>query len=252
MLSTGLWLLCVCQRGVAQSAAVTFQSAETKTALLELYTSEGCSSCPPAETRLSRLKVDPALWRDVVPVAFHVDYWDHLGWHDPWSAKVFSDRQRSLAESWNAPSVYTPGFVLNGKEWRDWSGFRTLPPLRKEKAGVLKVSSTNSPCWQVSFVPAAGLQQRYEVFAALLGSGLSSDVKAGENKGRKLTHDFVALSFEKKTLSLIDNHLQGEFVLSPKGKTKDDRLALAVWVTRAGRLEPLQATGGWLEKSKDR
>src|ERR1041385_4422499 len=124
---------------IAHSTPLTFQSSGNQTALLELYTSEGCSSCPPAETWLSRLKEDPALWKDFVPVAFHVDYWDYLGWRDPWSAKAFSDRQTSLAESCSAPSVYTSCFVWNGKEGRGWSGYRTLPPLHREKEGVLKV-----------------------------------------------------------------------------------------------------------------
>ena len=250
--SIGLLILPTCDSGMAQSGARTFQSTEKQTSLLELYTSEGCSSCPPAETWLSRLKNDPALWKDFVPVAFHVDYWDYLGWRDPWAAKSFSERQRAIAESWKAASVYTPGFVLNGKEWRAWSGHSTLATLRKEPVGMLKITSTDSEHWQVSFAPSNGKPQRYEVFAALLGSGLSSDVKAGENKGRRLNHDFVVLALEKKTLSLRENQLQGEFVLSSKGKTRNGRLALAAWVSRAGHLEPLQAIGGWLDKPTGR
>ena len=104
----------------AQTASITFQSSEAQTALLELYTSEGCSSCPPAESWLSRLKESPGLWKDFVPLAFHVDYWDYLGWRDPWAAREFSERQRAYAQGWRSENVYTPGFVLNGKEWRDW------------------------------------------------------------------------------------------------------------------------------------
>src|SRR5882672_2702112 len=147
IISLALMVLLWTNSGEAQPGAFSFQSVEQQTALLELYTSEGCSSCPPAEAWLTRLKDDPALWRNFVPVAFHVDYWDHLGWRDPWAAKAFSERQRNHAESWSAASVYTPGFVLNGKEWRGWPGLRTLPPLRKEKAGVLTVNSTNSQHW---------------------------------------------------------------------------------------------------------
>src|SRR5262245_15218825 len=106
---------------------VTFQSPDRQTALLELYTSEGCSSCPSAETWLSRLKDSPGLWKDYVPVALHVDYWDYLGWRDRWGSKAFSDRQRTYAQLWQSDSIYTPGFVLNGKEWRAWSGFKDGP-----------------------------------------------------------------------------------------------------------------------------
>src|SRR6059036_4275966 len=95
----------------AQNAPLTFQSSGKQPALIELYTSEGCSSCPPAETWLSRLKESPGLWRDFVPMAFHVDYWDYLGWRDPWAAQEFSDRQRAYAQSWRSRRIYTPGFV---------------------------------------------------------------------------------------------------------------------------------------------
>ena len=72
---------------MAQAGDKTFESGPQRTHLLELFTSEGCSSCPPAEAWLSKLKADPRLWKDFVPLAFHVDYWDHLGWRDPFAAK---------------------------------------------------------------------------------------------------------------------------------------------------------------------
>src|SRR6266704_4718971 len=84
----------------AQNTSLTFQSSGKQTALIELYTSEGCSSCPPAETWLSRLKESPGLWKDFVPLAFHVDYWDYLGWRAPWASKSFSDRQRAYTKQW--------------------------------------------------------------------------------------------------------------------------------------------------------
>src|SRR5579859_7181132 len=81
----------------AQDTNLVFESRTQQTALLELYTSEGCSSCPPAEAWLSRLKGSPVLWKDFVPVAFHVDYWDYLGWRDKLGARQFSERQRAYA-----------------------------------------------------------------------------------------------------------------------------------------------------------
>src|ERR1041385_689795 len=89
----------------AQTTHITFQSSAVQTALLELYTSEGCSSCPPAEAQLSRLKKSSGLWKDFVPVAFHVDYWDYLGWRDPWASAEFSDRQRSYAQQWRGETI---------------------------------------------------------------------------------------------------------------------------------------------------
>ena len=99
----------------ATAQDVMFQSPDHQSALLELYTSEGCSSCPPAENWLSRLKTSPRLWREFVPVAFHVDYWDYLGWRDPWGAKEFSNRQRAYAKTWGSETIYTPELRL---EWK--------------------------------------------------------------------------------------------------------------------------------------
>jgi hypothetical protein len=83
--------------GTTQVGAQTFQSGPARVGLLELYTSEGCSSCPPAESWLSGLAGNDALWKDVVPVAFHVDYWDYLGWRDVFASSAFSERQRDYA-----------------------------------------------------------------------------------------------------------------------------------------------------------
>src|SRR5574339_14875 len=106
-----LMLLFLCLTANLMSAGpIQFHSSTNRTALLELYTSEGCSSCPPAEAWLSRLKSDARLWKDFVPVAFHVDYWDYLGWRDPFGAAEYSERQRGYAAQWKSRSVYTPGF----------------------------------------------------------------------------------------------------------------------------------------------
>src|ERR1700756_4134568 len=105
----------------------TFQSGETQTSLIELFTSEGCSSCPPAEKWLSALKTNPELWKKIVPIAFHVNYWDRLGWRDRFSKPEFTERERRYAAVWGGDSVYTPCFALNGHEWRDWFGGAAWP-----------------------------------------------------------------------------------------------------------------------------
>jgi len=225
-------------------AEVAFQSSETKTSLLELYTSEGCSSCPPAETWISQLKKDSGLWKTFVPLAFHVDYWDYLGWRDPWSAKQFTSRQRAYASSWKSGTIYTPGFILNGTEWRNWSG-RKLPSSTTEKAGILKIASIDKARWQVRFDPGADGSKKFEVHAALLASDLNSNVKAGENRGRRLEHDFVVLKLVDQPLPRRDGAYRAEFTLD--AKEGEGRLAVAAWVTREGSLEPVQATGGWLK-----
>src|SRR5579872_4641681 len=151
----------------AAGAPLQFKSSTRQTALIELYTSEGCSSCPPAEAWLGKLKAEAGLWNDFVPIAFHIDYWDYLGWRDKWSNKQFSERQQSYAQLWGGENVYTPEFVLNGKEWRGWRGFRALPS-RGGEAGVLGVGSEDTNRWQVKFLPASRTATTYEVHAALL------------------------------------------------------------------------------------
>jgi hypothetical protein len=236
--------------GVAVNAEpIQFQSSERQTTLVELYTSEGCSSCPPAEKWLSQLKKAPGLWSDFVPVAFHVDYWDYLGWRDKWANKQFSDRQREYAGVWASENIYTPEFVLDGKEWHNWFGLRGAPGLSETKAGILKVTSEDTNHWQVNFDPATGGTAGYEVNAALLVTGLGSDVKAGENAGRHLEHAFVALTLIKQPLIAKDGGFQGTFILDAIQKTPEEKLALAVWATRSGSLDPAQAVGGWIVNS---
>ena len=181
----------------------TFASSGTaRPALVELYTSEGCSSCPPAEAWLSQLVNDPQLWRTVVPVAFHVDYWDRLGWRDRFASPAATARQSAYATAWGGDTVYTPGLVLNGREWRQWSAFAPdQPPANPAPAGQLRAVVTDGRTVTVTYQPAEKDNAPTEAAVALLGCGLESNVKAGENQGRSLHHDFVALACETKPLS---------------------------------------------------
>lgn len=229
----------------AESAALVVRSPVERVALIELFTSEGCSSCPPAEAWLGRLRESPELWREFVPIAFHVHYWDNLGWRDRWASPEFTDRQRRYSQAWRANTIYTPALVKNGREWRDWRHDRAARDVRR--AGELVATSTDGLRWQIGFTPAAPLP-RAEVHAALLVSGVESRVTAGENRGRRLAHEFVAAGLKSVALTPRDGGLHGEITLSrPDALPGEARLALAVWITRPGEVEPLQAAGGWLE-----
>ena len=237
--------------GIATDAApIQFQSPERQVALVELYTSEGCSSCPPAESWLSGLKEEPGLWTEFVPVAFHVDYWDYLGWRDKWSSKQNSDRQRDYAGLWGSENIYTPEFVLNGREWHNWLGLRGAPAVAGTRTGILRVVSEDANHWQVTFIPTKAGTASFEVNAALLVSGLGSDVKSGENAGRHLEHDFAVLKLINQPLTGKDDGFQGIFTMAGGQNSPEGRLALAVWATRSGSLEPVQAVGGWLVTSE--
>lgn len=175
--------------------SLEFRSSEKQVHLLELYSSEGCSSCPPADKWLASLMNHPKLWKEVVPLKFHVDYWNRLGWHDPFSQKKFTDRQKSLAALWYSRTIYTPGFSLNAKEWRVYKGF----PSSVSKVGVL-VAEKKAHMLYLSFKPTFVIPKAFEVHVALLAHGLQTKVLAGENKGELLKHEFVVLDIKTTEL----------------------------------------------------
>jgi hypothetical protein len=235
---------------VMSATPVEFQSRATQTSLLELYTSEGCSSCPPAEAWLSRLKQNPKLWQDFVPVAFHVDYWDYLGWKDPLASEAHTQRQHDYAALWRSRSVYTPGFVLDGREWREWSNRDGLLRPSTKAAGALTARSEDGRQWKLHFQPAAASgSASYDFHAALLVFGLTSDVKAGENRGRKLEHDFVVLALATTAGINSDGVARATIALNPTLGSAPKRLGFAAWVTASKSLQPLQAVGGWLSST---
>jgi len=225
--------------------SLTFQSGETQTSLIELFTSEGCSSCPPAEKWISNLKSNPDLWKKVVPVAFHVDYWDHLGWRDRFSKPQFTERQRRYAATWGGDSIYTPAFVLNGREWRGWFGGSAWATASK-KVGGLQVTFSNGTNLTAEFAPQNTQPRALTLNAALLGNDLQSDIARGENAGRKLRHDFVVLEFAKTKMLAEGNGWAGSVTL-PREFGGDKATALAVWVVATESSTPIQATGGWLK-----
>ena len=231
--------------GFIFAAESTFESGETQTSLIELFTSEGCSSCPPAERWLSAFKLNPDLWKKTVPVAFHVDYWDRLGWGDRFAKPEFTSRQRRYAAAWGGDSVYTPAFVVNGKEWRSWFGGNSVPTT-STKVGVLRVSLGDDGKLSATFAPETTELRALALNVALLGNDLSSDVKRGENSGRKLRHDFVVLDLITTDMVAAANGWTRSVTL-PRQFGGDKATAFAAWVTATETSTPIQATGGWLK-----
>ena len=218
--------------------SVTFESGPKRVQLLELFTSEGCSSCPPAEASFSRLVGDSRLWRDFVPIAFHVDYWNRLGWKDPLASAEWTKRQQTYAANWGAESVYTPAFVLNGHEWRN----ATVPAVNDAAPGVLEAAVHGDNTVMITFEPAKSAA--FEVYLARLGFGINVNVRAGENNGRSLRHDFVVLSLVHEKMGSGTQELR----LAPASESvsRPERSALAAWITKAADIKAVQATGGWL------
>jgi len=182
--------LLACSLAPLSHADCSAQSAAMHPHLVELYTSEGCSSCPPADTWLRDLPSDAG----VVALAFHVDYWDSLGWRDRFADARYSDRQWQQARRDLAASVYTPQVVLDGRNWQGWyrgAGFSAAQrsQLAMKMTAVLAPSSLQLHL--DSTVPDGIDAAAYRSFIVLTEDGLSSQVRAGENRGVTLRHDHV-------------------------------------------------------------
>ncbi|HEY0232330.1 MAG TPA: DUF1223 domain-containing protein [Dokdonella sp.] len=164
-------------------------STATRTHLVELYTSEGCSSCPPADHWLSALPDSAGL----VPLAFHVDYWDSSAWTDRFADPRFTQRQSALAAHADSTLVYTPEVALDGREWRGWGSGK--PPASNAASTValsLHVDSAQPLRVRLDAKPLDGTDANaYVAYFALAENQLSSAVRGGENKGAELHHDHV-------------------------------------------------------------
>ncbi|MES3013085.1 MAG: DUF1223 domain-containing protein [Pseudomonadota bacterium] len=177
--------------GLSAAAAPTCSARSTASAppVVELYTSEGCSSCPPADKWLSRLKADPA----VVALAFHVDYWDRLGWKDRFASPAFTQRQAEQQRSSGARFSYTPQVIINGVDRPDWPRARVGADAA---AAPVEVQLTRDGSRVTAVVtPAAGTPARLAAWWAVTENGHVSAVKAGENQGATLTHDDVVRAY---------------------------------------------------------
>jgi len=224
-------------RASAFAGDTVFQNGPERAHLLELFTSEGCSSCPPAEEHLSSFQSDPGLWKQIVPVAFHVDYWDNLGWPDRFASPAFTQRQQDYAREWGSGSVYTPEFVLDGSEFH-----RGKILASGGSAGNLTATLAAAGELTIRYEPAPhAASATWEAHIAVLGMGIESDVRTGENGGRRLRHDFVVLSLISRPLDSSGN--TASLKLSPAA---NGGKAIAIWVTQAGSSIPFQAVGGWL------
>ncbi len=226
-------------------AATVFQSGMNQVPFLEIYSSEGCSSCPPADAWLSGFKTNPALWKSIVPVSWHVDYWDQLGWRDPFATRNNSIRQKSEAGAVNT-TTYTPGFFISGAEWRGFFEGKSLPSEKPVDVGNLRATQTAAREFIVEFTPTGSSSEPLDVYGALLGFDLSSNVSAGENRGKKLTHDFVVLGTSMKKLESHNGTYTVRMTLPNYSKAEPGKKAAAFWVSPAGGYATIQATGGFL------
>lgn len=232
---------------VAASPLTSFTSRVEQVPVLELYTSQGCSSCPPADAWLTSLLKRPGLWEAYIPMAFHVDYWNSLGWRDRFSSPRYSRRQRNYRQAGRIASVYTPGFVLGGREWRGWFKGGRLDLSPGPEIGRLKMSLDGQHNARIRFSPVdAQRYQRLRAHLAVLGFGMTTQVGRGENSGKRLREDFVVLGYGFTDNGGNPPPMEWVMKLPNTVSGETSRQAVVAWISVPGNPAPVQAVAGWL------
>jgi hypothetical protein len=178
----------------AAATSCSAESGKSRVALLELYTSEGCDSCPPTDQWLSALPQRGYTPQRVLALAFHVDYWNYLGWKDPYAQAQFSARQNEASRRNQARVVYTPQLLLDGADYRrsllgDDIGQRiSKTPVPAAQISMSVNTGDAQPRLRARITTAANTAQAY---AVIYENNLGTEVTAGENRGKRLRHDFV-------------------------------------------------------------
>lgn len=172
------------------SAHCSAQSGPRSARVVELYTSEGCSSCPPADRWLSTLKGEPG----VVALAFHVSYWDRLGWKDRFASPLYTQRQAEQQRSNGARYSYTPQVVVDGRDEPRWYA-RPAPTAHARRAPVQLSLQRDGTRYRAQVLSEAGAPSRLAAYWAVTENGHRTAVRSGENEGATLHHDFVVREY---------------------------------------------------------
>lgn len=221
----------------APSAICQVRSPDQQVPLVELYTSEGCNSCPPADRWLSTLKGQAP----VLAAAFHVDYWDRLGWPDRFAQARFTERQAAQVRASGARFAYTPQVLVNGRDWRGWP----VMPTGVAPATVrVLLERLDADQVQASVVALAGAPARLGLWWALLEDDHRTAVGGGENRGEQLRHDHVVRRYDALAgwPAASGGPAQVMRWVAPQNGEAGHKARLLVVVTDAATGAPLQAT----------
>jgi hypothetical protein len=193
--------------GLAMAQGCSVRSPVHTVALVELYTSEGCSSCPPADQFLASRRAAGLRHDQAVLLSLHVDYWNYIGWKDPFSHAVFTARQRRLSDLARTRTIYTPEFFAGAKEVRNWQGdLDSLVRQINAKPARATIGIEIGQAGPAGIAVEVKSQARPgdRLFVARVQSGIATKVGAGENSGRLLRHDFVVREFTAPIIAGAD------------------------------------------------
>jgi hypothetical protein len=239
-----LFLAVLAPRGGAGAPAPSAPAAGDGVAVGELFTSQGCSSCPPADRLLSKIARDSRYQGKVIPLSFHVDYWNSIGWTDPFSSARWSQRQSAYAgHVFHTNRIYTPQVVVNGRT-------ECVGNSDGDVADRIADALATDPAAQVSLTVAPPTPDGHlkvnvgakvakavaagdlDLWVAVYESGLATDVKAGENASRQLRNDRVVRRLEKAfTLpGTAGAEKSGEIVLGIDKRWKVENLGVAAFL----------------------
>jgi hypothetical protein len=208
-----------------------------KPRIIELYSSEGCSSCPKDELKMSSWIHHKDLWSTFIPINFRVDYWNYLGWKDRFSKKEFSERQRKLSFLNYNPNVYTPETFIDSKE-TELPLDPTKDFIKSEQIIEHQIKKNSIKVKLKSKIPNSKL------FFVLLGNGITSKITSGENKGKTYLYNFVVLDYQVKQNQEL-NIPEIEFKIVDVSENLKSK-GYAIWLTDESH-KPIDSVGGFLD-----
>ena len=243
MISAAIFAACSSQtvesQKIEEKQATKSENGDKKSpVLVELFTSEGCSSCPPADRVLSQLEKQPSNNEaEIITLALHVDYWNYLGWKDEFSQKQFSERQSGYAERFKLDSIYTPQMVVDGQVQFVGSNLdnanKAINDAAKNQKATIEISKAADKL-KIKIAGAPAHDDAY-VWLAIAEDDLKTNVRRGENGGKTLEHVSVAREMKLLgTLASTDKTFQSETALQLNSAWKKENLKFVVFVQGKG------------------
>jgi len=248
-----IFALCACETADSANHPAAPAPAPHSIALVELFTSEGCSSCPPADALLAQLAQDKTLDGHVLTIAYHVDYWDNLGWKDRFDSPAFTDRQSNYSRAFGLDQVYTPQMIVNGQTQFVGSdramadkaiaaALREPPPADLDLSASFKQPGMIHVRWKATGVDAGETLQ-----LVLIENDLHTAIQAGENAGRTLDHQSVARAIAAQPLAKDTTQGEADLTVPPDAKpanlqvvgfVQNDNTMAVVGAARVAHIEP--------------